>query len=342
MSDTNKPNVLNEKLVNLEGLRAFWDAAYELIKGDINTAKDEAVTSANNYTDDKVGELSTTVGNLSTAVDTNTTNISDLQTIVSGLVDGDEIEGGISGMIATKIGEFNEETVKPISTTVDGHATMLNGLTKDTVQDSINDAKDEAIESANGYTDDKIAGLTHVDANDTSAGDKKYVSKVEQTNGKVTVTYTELPDYSTNFEDFTEGINEAKEAAYAVADDLTAHKDATDKYNTTNAAGKPIEFTGNIHISGEDRYNWNLAATRIKTFLTATETDDAIDNLAHINKWFNEHGTEYSVLFNTVQTNTTNITTNTNNIAAITNYLSGTGIATKDECADIVTPANNQ
>jgi hypothetical protein len=335
MSDTNTntPNVFDAKLINLEGLGAFWGKAYELIKGDINTAKSGAETVAAGYTDEKVGALAGTVETLSGAVDTNTSNISNLQTIVSGLVGGEGAEGGISGMIAAAIA--------PISTTVDGHATMLAGLTKDTVQASINDAKTAAIESANGYADSKIADLTHVDANDTSAGDKKYVSKVEQANGKVTVTYTELPDYSNDFEDFTEGINEAKEAAQAVTDDLAAHKVATDKYATTNAAGEPVEFTGNIHISGEDRYNWNLAATRIDTFLNATETEDAIDNLAHINKWFNDHGTEYSELFDTVQTNTTSITTNTNSIAAITNYLSVTGLATIDECEGIVTDTTN-
>jgi hypothetical protein len=324
MSETNK-NILGTdvKLVDLEGLSAFWGS----VKNYVDNTKDAAIESANGYTDTAVSTFKTDhFDGLATTVEGHTKSIGDLQTIVSDLVGGDDVEGGISGMIDNAINTFNTNTVAPL----DERVTTAEGEI---------DALQEGVAAVDGKISTAIQGMNN-DPLGEGVGAGNYVSEVKigekggEDEGKLLVTYSKLPSWT---DDVAGALAEAKEYADdQIESAIAAHSAVEDTYVVEDEELKK----GLIHVSASDRYNWDLAAARIYTFLTSTETNEAIDNLTEINKWFTDHKGDYGGLLENINDHTTAIGTNTDNIAsnlAEINKLKAIVVASTNECANIVT-----
>lgn len=70
-----------------------------------------------------------------------------------------------------------------------------------------------------------------------------------------------------------------------------------------------------VHITAQERTNWNQAKSDIDAFLAATEdADGVIETIKEINNYVNEHTDAFTTLSGKVDTNTTNISTNTADI----------------------------
>jgi hypothetical protein len=204
-----------------------------------------------------------------------------------------------------------------------------NAVDVDAVSGMISTAIDEALVDVNDSitaVDTKIGtSIANLDPT-TKGADGQYASNVKVENGKIVVTYTDLPEET----DWTGAIATAKgEAITAASEALDAHANAT-------VNGE----TGKIHIQQGERDKWNLAANRIDTFLTSTETKDAIDNLTEINNWFATHGGNYDTLLGVVNGHTTSIGNNADAIALINTNLATISIATAEACAALVIAAN--
>ena len=106
------------------------------------------------------------------------------------------------------------------------------------------------------------------------------------------------------------------EKGYAKNDDLTALRNSVTAH-TTN---------GDIHITAEERSDWNTAANRINTFLDVeTGATEALDSLHEIQEYLTGDGNSVKTLLeslnnltDTVDNNTTAITQNSNNISILT------------------------
>lgn len=103
---------------------------------------------------------------------------------------------------------------------------------------------------------------------------------------------------------------------------------STDYINKITGATPLSTFnahTGNttVHITGEERTNWNNAANRINTFLDVeTGATEALDSLHEIQEYLTGSGNSVTTLLeslsdltDTVDSNTTAITQNSNNIS---------------------------
>lgn len=105
---------------------------------------------------------------------------------------------------------------------------------------------------------------------------------------------------------------------------------STDYINKITGATPSSTFnahTGNttVHITGDERSNWNTAANRINTFLDVESgATEALDSLHEIQEYLTGSGNSVTTLLeslnkltDTVGNNTTDITQNTNNISSL-------------------------
>ena len=109
------------------------------------------------------------------------------------------------------------------------------------------------------------------------------------------------------------------DAGYAKNDDLTSH-------------------TGNndIHVTAQDKTNWNETRERLNLFLDESgTTESTLDSIIEFQKWFETHGTsasnmqtaitknttDISAISGVVKNNTTAITNNANNISLLSTSL---------------------
>ena len=178
---------------------------------------------------------------------------------------------------------------------------------------------------------DAIQGL-NPDSKPTDAG--KFVTGASvDSNGKLVLTYG-------NADSWTNEIDAAKE----YADEKATDAETAAKEYTGEALAKHVDAINNpgetdttkqskLHIQAGDREKWNLAASRIETFLTSTETKDAIDNLTEIQKWFTDHEKDYNGLLTNVNNNNTTISSHNDRLAA----LEGIAIAEESDILGIFT-----
>ena len=320
----NKTTIFSTKLVDTTGLQTFWGKVQkhygDADKGIIGNVKAELV--------EEINKANTAIEGLTTLTGTHTTDIADLQTAVDALVGGDG-QGGvsISDMIQAKIDDFKSEITDVIDSRVETNKGNIENL-----QTTV-DEHGEAITELQNVTNGVVESIN--DVNSTIEENERVTAEALNDHETRLATIEGQDVYIA--QDVAVAINNAKEDANDYTDTALAEHENAVSVHPVGATGEAVLKSGKIHVTAEDRYNWDLAASRIETFLNATETEDAIDNLTHINKWFNEHGTAYSELFDTVQTNTGNITTNTNNLADLITNLQNVTIAGEDDITAIFT-----
>lgn len=138
-----------------------------------------------------------------------------------------------------------------------------------------------------GAIDTKIAALNP----DSNSNTSKYATNVQVVDGKIEVTYAELPEGA----DWQPAINTAKgEAIEAAAEALETH--AAAKVSTNADAG-------GIHVNEADRTKWDSTATKLDTFLKDADLNDHLfDTLKEIQGYINTDGNAADALVNRVNT----------------------------------------
>lgn len=292
-------------------VKALNDGQVTTNKNDIATLKGRVDALSGNLDANIDDRIDTKLNPVIEDVDKNTQDISGINTKLSKagigtngvLADSGTIKTAINTAVnglATGQVATNTNAIAGLNETVAGHTTTLA-------------THGETIAGLPGVMDSKIT--TFKQSLDYAGGDhgaNKYASKVVMTDGALTVTYTALPDIDGKDDKV---LSDAK------------------KYTDDNIAeheGLPI------HITPDERTNWNAAATSINTFLTSTTTDTVINNLTEINKWFTEHEGEYGELLASVQKNTSGVATNLASINALNDNLTTITIASTEACAAIV------
>lgn len=191
----------------------------------------------------------------------------------------------INGIIGSWTADMRTiaQAVVEVSGTTQTNASAISDLKtlvgENNVSESINSAKTEAINTSTGYTQTQINNLN---ANVTGDSDHITVNVVEE-NGIITTVNVSEENIASN-------------------SDLTAH-------------------TGddNIHVTTEDKANWNNTKDTLDAFLLNSDaTTDAIDTLKEIQDFLTSDTGTVKQLLDDVSENATNIETVTNNLTAHT------------------------
>jgi hypothetical protein len=311
-------NILDKdtRLIDLTGLTTFWTNAQKYIN-DLNTVMGGRVSALEGTVGDANNGLVKDVAGLTTRVDEHDDNIKDLQDSVQALL-GEGAEGGssISEMIGTAINNFNTNTVTPISNKVSALEDTVNDSTNGLVK-KVDDLRTD-VDGIPGVVDGKISDAIGKLTPNAQKGDNDYVSSITLTDGKLVVTYDKETNWSGDIE-------AAKSEAIADANDYTNDELAKHVAALNNPGETDTLKQSKLHIQVGEREAWNLAADRINTFLTSTETKDAIDNLTEINKWFTDHEKDYNGLLTNVNNNNTAISSHNDRLAALEGVKIATG-----------------
>jgi hypothetical protein len=181
------------------------------------------------------------------------------------------------------------------------------------------DAEDDALEGklndlageGDGSVADQIAAaIAELDFTDAEESGK-YVSSVSEVDGKISVTRADLPD-------FTDAIATAKSEAVAHADGLNTAMDARVVATEEHVAN------ADIHVTTDDKANWNSAKTAIDNFLKdATLTGDVIDTLKEIQSYIDSDGEAADTMTKNIAANAEAIAANAEAIAVINGEADG-------------------
>ena len=134
---------------------------------------------------------------------------------------------------------------------------------------------------------------------------------------------------------------QGKIASGATAYGWGSHKDAgyADNNDLTALRNNVTAHTGNttVHITGEERTNWNNAANRINTFLDVeTGATAALDSLHEIQEYLTGSGNSVNTLLESLNNLTDTVSGNTDDIRS----LSGDVTNLKDKSVDYIKTLN--
>lgn len=177
------------------------------IEAEIATAKSEAITAAGTNADAKIATAKTEMESYTDtkvgAVDSKVAAVEASIENLGALASKDQVgEAELADALKSKI-----DSKANAATTLEGYG-IADAMTATEITDAISAAKSEAVATAGTNADTKIAGMANTDT--AVAG--QYVSAVAQTDGKITVTRADLPDYSNTYD--------AKGSASAVKNEL--------------------------------------------------------------------------------------------------------------------------
>lgn len=270
--------------------------------------KDASIAAAKNAADAAQADVDVLEAKVGTVPDGKTVvqMISDAQTAAT--YDDTALKGRVSAN-ETAISKLNglvgdTAVATQIGTAVSNAKTELKGSDADTAAsatiagakkyadslDSAMDARVDALESAvgtGGSVDTKISNaIGKLDKEDTAVTGQ-YVSAVSETDGIITVTRADLPDYSNTYA--------PKTHTHAIAD-VTGLQDALDgkaaAADVTTLSGKVTTLIG----ADADKSVRTIANEELAAQLIPENASDSLDTLKEIADWIQKHPGDASAM----------------------------------------------